>query len=382
MARNLVAWFPDGCNRWKRTKPAESIQEPWPKEKEDKHDFGHQSHKNYLIEIKHPDMTSLRLLLFAAMLAPIALLAQPCDPSIAPSGLSSTYTPGVGALLQWSAVPSSIGMQIKATTPSGSMVTRRLMGGVLDQYLVPDAAISPGVYTWEVQAACSTTPPYGVSLISAQDTFTVVGGTSCPAIVTDVDGNVYNTVQIGSQCWMQENLKVEHFRNGDNIPTGLGSSAWSTTTSAAFAVYDSVPANKGIYGLLYNWFTVSDTRGMCPTDWHVPKDGEWTQLTDFLGGTVIAGRKMKTTGTLDAGTGLWQSPNSGVNSSGFSGLPGGYRKVFGNYNWLGKKGYWWSASQFSPTLAWRREIDHDNTFVNRNYSDKERGYSVRCVQDE
>jgi len=204
---------------------------------------------------------------------PSALQAQPCDPSVAPTGLSSTYTPGVGAQLQWNAVPSSVGVQIKATSPSGANLTRRLIGGALNQYLVPHAVLSAGVYTWQVQAACSTTPPYAITPISAVANFTVGSGSSCPATVTDIDGNVYLTIPIGSQCWTAENLKMERYRNGDAIPTGLSDGAWSSTTSGAFAVYNNVTANKATYGLLYNWYAVNDSRGLCPTGWHEPTDG-------------------------------------------------------------------------------------------------------------
>jgi uncharacterized protein (TIGR02145 family) len=313
------------------------------------------------------------------------LLAQACDPTTAPGGLSATYTPGSGALLQWTAVPSSIGVQIKATTPSGANVTRRLVGAELDQYLVPDAVLDPGVYTWQVQAACSTVPPYGVTPVSPASTFTVGGSGTCPATVTDVDGNVYNTVQIGGQCWMAENLATETYGDGSAIPTGLGSGAWSSATSGAFAVYGNNPAtsNKGTYGLLYNWYAVADLRSICPAGWHVPTDGEWTELTDHLGGTGVAGGPMKTTGTRSAGTGLWQAPNTGAtNGSGFSALPGGARYDYGNFSGVGYYGLWWSASESNIYDAWGRGLDYDDTFVYRYAYNKQFGFSVRCVRDE
>jgi uncharacterized protein (TIGR02145 family) len=284
--------------------------------------------------------------------------------------------------LQWTAVPSSIGVQIKATTPSGANVTRRLVGAELDQYLVPDAVLDPGVYTWQVQAACSTVPPYDVTPISPAANFTVGGSGTCPATVTDVDGNVYNTVQIGGQCWMAENLATETYNDGSAIPTGLSNSAWQLTTSGAFAVYDDAPANKGTYGLLYNWYAVADPRGICPAGWHVPTDGEWTELTDHLGGEPIAGGPMKTTGTLGAGTGLWNAPNTGAtNISGFSGLPGGCRNFNGYYYDLGYYGFWWSATESSTLNAWYRRLDNDYTVVSRFDVYKILGFSVRCVQD-
>jgi uncharacterized protein (TIGR02145 family) len=329
-------------------------------------------------------MKTLLCSLFAFALLGGSLLAdaQACDPATAPGGLSATYTPGSGALLQWTAVPASVGVQIKATTPSGANVTRRLVGAELDQYLVPDAVLDPGVYTWQVQAACSTVPPYNVTPISPASTFTVGGSGTCPATVTDVDGNVYNTVQIGGQCWMAENLATETYNDGSAIPTGLSNSAWQSTTSGAFAVYADNPANKGAYGLLYNWYAVADPRGICPAGWHVPTDGEWTELTDHLGGEPIAGGPMKTTGTLGAGTGLWNAPNTGAtNISGFSGLPGGFRYYNGLFYNLGDYGYWWGATESTTINAWSRILDTDNTFVLRSANDKDYGFSVRCVRD-
>ncbi len=206
----------------------------------------------------------------------------------------------------------------------------------------------------------------------------------CGDPIADVDGNVYRTVQIGDQCWMKDNLATETYNDGSAIPTGLSNSAWQATTSGAFAVYADDPVNKGTYGLLYNWYAVADARSICPAAWHVPTDGEWTVLTDHLGGEPISGGAMKTTGTLGAGTGLWQAPNTGAtNSSGFSGLPGGYRYYFyGNYSNLGGYGAWWSATEYSPGNAWYRRVVNGDTSVGRNDGNKRDGYSVRCVRDE
>ncbi len=207
---------------------------------------------------------------------------------------------------------------------------------MVNQYFLPEVLLSSGTYTWRVQAACSTIPPYYVTPISESSSFTVVGGGFCPDSVTDMDGNVYRTVQIGKQCWIAENLRVERYRNGDGIPTDLSESAWTATNGGAAAAYLNLPENAAIYGLLYNWFTAVDPRGLCPAGWHVPTDAEWTELTDYLGGENVAGGKMKTTGTLDAGTGLWAAPNFGATySSGFSGLPGGSRIESGFYLSLG-----------------------------------------------
>jgi uncharacterized protein (TIGR02145 family) len=238
------------------------------------------------------------------------------------------------------------------------------------------------VYTWQVQAACSTVPPYGVTSISPASTFTVGGSGTCPATVTDVDGNVYNTVQIGGQCWMAENLATETYNDGSAIPTGLSDSAWVSATSGAFAVYVDNPANKGTYGLLYNWYAVADPRSICPAGWHVPTDGEWTELTDHLGGAGVAGGQMKTTGTV-LSSGLWGPPNTGAtNSSGFSGLPGGFRDGYsGSYGYLGIHGVWWSSTEHATYYAWYRRLTSDYPDVNSPTNVKAYGFSVRCVRD-
>ncbi len=307
--------------------------------------------------------------------------AQVCNPANPPVNLISTYSPGLGALLQWDAIPGSIGVQIKATSPMGANVSRRIVGFERSQFVVPDALLEPGTYTWQVQAACSTVPPYNVTPISASDNF-VVGGTTCPASVTDVNGNSYQTILVGSQCWMRENLKTENYRNGNPIPTSLTNLEWQTTIAGAFAAYDNSASNKSTYGLLYNWHAVVDSRSICPDGWHIPSDDEWTTLTDELGEFFVSGGKMKSTGNLSAGTGLWQAPNTdATNSSGFSGHPGGFKALSGGYNLIGYNGYWWSSSHAFSTNAWIRELSYSFGSTTRSSGSKQIGYSVRCLKD-
>jgi len=194
----------------------------------------------------------------------------------------------------------------------------------------------------------------------------------------DVDGNVYDTVVIGTQVWMSKNLRVSKYRNGDAIPTNLSNTTWSSTTSGAYAIYNASAANDSIYGKLYNWYCVADPRGLCPVGWHVPSDAEWTILENFLGGSSVAGGKLKSVSPL------WQSPNTGAtNSSGFSGLPGGVTSWNGiYYSYIGKNGLWWSSTQLSVT-AWYRALNSYNGNVDRGgwNNFKRCGWSVRCVKD-
>ncbi len=193
--------------------------------------------------------------------------------------------------------------------------------------------------------------------------------------VTDIDGTVYTSIVINGQEWMQQNLAVTKYRNGDPIPTGLSNSTWNSATSGAYAIYNNDAANNATYGKLYNWYAATDSRGLCPTGWHVPSDAEWTILEMSLGGSSVAGGKMKST------TG-WNAPNTGAtNESGFTGLPGGYRDIDGTYSLMGYPGHWWSSSENDSNFAWFRNLYYNYSNVNRNNFYKQDGFSVRCVRD-
>jgi uncharacterized protein (TIGR02145 family) len=209
--------------------------------------------------------------------------------------------------------------------------------------------------------------------------------------VSDVDGNNYNTVQIGNQCWTQSNLKVSKYRNGDNIPTGLNNSAWESTTVGAYAIYDNNFVNDGLYGKLYNHYAVMDNRGLCPTGWHVPTDGEWNVMVKYLdpnADTVcsncwqsyIAGGVLKST-AIQPTPGGWNSTNAGAtNSSGFTAGPGGLRFHGGAFQHVGLDGYWWSSSH-SVSRAWSRDLRYDNVNIARYNNARYFGFSVRCLRD-
>ncbi len=206
------------------------------------------------------------------------------------------------------------------------------------------------------------------------------------------DENVYNTVLIGNQIWMAENLK---FLSRVTDP------ARSSSSVTYFYVYGNngedvaaakATSNYTTYGVLYNWPAAmslakssssnpSGVRGICPADWHLPSDAEWTQLTDYLGGTSVAGNKSKTTGTIEAGTGLWSNPNTGAtNESGFTGLPGGsYNSSFSG---MGNSGCWWSSTKHhTEGYAWIRSLSYITSYFDYSGTAISRGLSVRCVRD-
>jgi uncharacterized protein (TIGR02145 family) len=207
-------------------------------------------------------------------------------------------------------------------------------------------------------------------------TFSTSNSCGSNTTVTDIDGNVYQTVSIGTQCWMKENLKVSKYRNGDPIPTNLSNTAWQTATTGAYAIYNNDAGNNTTYGKLYNWYAVADTRNLCPVGWHVPSDGEWTTLENYLGGRPVAGGKLKSTSTL------WTTPNTGAtNESGFSGLPGGNRNGNGTFNGVGGNGNWWSSTESSTTFARFRHLNYYIGNSNLSSYYKLDGFSVRCLRD-
>ena len=165
-----------------------------------------------------------------------------------------------------------------------------------------------------------------VSCSKKDDPFNQVNNQNA-ATVTDIDGNVYHTVTIGTQTWMVENLKTTRYRNGEAIPNITDNASWAALITCAYCDYNNIPSNSITYGKLYNWYAVNDSRNIAPMGWHVSTDAEWTTLTTFLGGTSIAGGKLKENGTIH-----WNSPNVGAtNETGFSALPGGYRLNSGFY---------------------------------------------------
>ena len=212
-------------------------------------------------------------------------------------------------------------------------------------------------------------------------------------------GYDYATVLIGDQCWFAENLRNENYANGDAIPSNLSDDDWINTTFGAAAVFgendgcnhyspdiDACEPAQSLdeYGRLYNWYAVDDARGLCPSGWHVPTDGEWMTMEMALGMSEAEANNTGWRGT-NQGTQMktdygWLNDGNGTNSSGFSGLPGGDRNL--NFNFAGSNGYWWSSSSSSGNLsAWNRDLDFGNEGVFRSTDSLRLGCSVRCIRD-
>ncbi|MFC0875769.1 FISUMP domain-containing protein [Saccharicrinis sp. FJH2] len=190
--------------------------------------------------------------------------------------------------------------------------------------------------------------------------------------VTDVDGNVYNTITIGTQIWMKENLKTTKYNDGIAIPednTGF-------LRTPAFTWYNDSIQYKNPYGALYNWYVVQ-TGKLCPTGWHVPTNDEWMILETYLGGDSIAGGKLK-----ESGLNHWNDPNTGAdNSSGFTAIPGGMRFPGGEYFAIGNVVHMWSSTQ-SEINPWDISLSRNSYSLSRSdHSEMSCGYSVRCLND-
>jgi uncharacterized protein (TIGR02145 family) len=259
--------------------------------------------------------------------------------------------------------------------------------------------LAPGA-EGEVLKISSGLPVWGTIGVSA---FT------CGATISDIDGNSYNTVLIGAQCWTKENLRVRRYNNGTAMlfdttgGSGGSSSTWQNLNRGAHTIYahDSTattPSNLTKYGYLYNWYAVkgiykagviamNDTLNICPMGWHVPTDGEWTSLIQFLVPTETlsvgpvqsptAGGKMK-----DTITALWYPPNTGAtNESGFSALPGGFRFNVGNFADISSSTIFWSATEIYNDFALFRYLNTSSGNVGRDPNYKSVGASVRCLRD-
>jgi uncharacterized protein (TIGR02145 family) len=202
--------------------------------------------------------------------------------------------------------------------------------------------------------------------------------------VTDIDGNIYQTLTVGTQTWMVENLRTTRFNDGSQIPISTDNNEWMILHSSAFCWYnnDSASYDK-TYGVIYNWYAIN-TGKLAPIGWHVPSDDDWLILLEYLdfGDYQVAGGKMKSVGTIEAQTGLWHEPNTAAsNSSGYSAVPGGYRGFTGAFSDMGNLGGYWSSTEFDGGNAGHYNLYHYLGRVLHDVSPKYYGFSVRCVKD-
>jgi uncharacterized protein (TIGR02145 family) len=222
----------------------------------------------------------------------------------------------------------------------------------------------------------------GLILISSLSAFCQKLGSG----ITDIDGNNYNSVIIGTQEWTKENLNVSKYSDGTIIPQVTDPTAWVSLTTGAWCYYNNDSENGTTYGKLYNWYAVAGihdndpetpNKSLAPLDWHIPTDTEWTALTNYLGGASVAGGKMKATT-------LWNSPNTDAsNTSGFTGLPGGYRNNYlsSMFSSIGENAVWWSSSEYEKINVWYHYQYYGDCNAYKSTIGKTVGFSVRLIND-
>jgi uncharacterized protein (TIGR02145 family) len=190
-------------------------------------------------------------------------------------------------------------------------------------------------------------------------------------------------VQIGDQCWFAENLRSENYRNGDAIPANLSNGEWEDTTLGAVAIYSDIASNLDAYGRLYNWYSVEDTRGLCPNDWHVPSDLEWIWLEVHAGMSETEANGLGWRGGDEGSSLKSESAWNGSGSLGFEALPAGRVNGYGTSEQLQECSYFWSSTPINEIGAWYRklELTQDGIYRDGLGSWSKNGYSVRCVRD-
>lgn len=234
----------------------------------------------------------------------------------------------------------------------------------------------------------------------ADNTYTFVYGnvTPCPGIptVSDIDGNIYNTVLVGNRCWMHENLKTTTYSNGTAIPNINSNGEWTSLTSGAFVWYDNNEAFKNIYGGLYNWFATTNDNGLCPEGWHVPTYEDWMELIFFMGGMESPyGNELKScrqensplAGSCNTSNHpRWKedtySGNYGTDQYGFSGLPAGVRNYYGSFFSMGDLALWWSQNEGEYDGGIGVRLHFYEGLIEMPETDKQNGQSVRCLKDQ
>jgi uncharacterized protein (TIGR02145 family) len=217
---------------------------------------------------------------------------------------------------------------------------------------------------WEPNIGTTSTIPFIVPFVCGND------------FIDSRDGKTYTSVLIDNQCWMAENLNI-----GTMIP---GTSEQNNNAIIEKYCYNDNPANCDVYGGLYQWLEVKGWQpgDLCPAGWHLPFDSEWDVLINHLGGSTVAGGKLKSTGTIEAGTGLWYAPNSGAtNEIGFTALPGGFRHENGTFMYMGSHGEWWTSRDLWTWYAFYFEILHSSDDTYSTYVGQSYGFSARCVKD-
>jgi uncharacterized protein (TIGR02145 family) len=195
-------------------------------------------------------------------------------------------------------------------------------------------------------------------------------------VVKDKDGNVYKTVKVGSMVWMAENLKVTRYSNGDPIPNIKEPKQWDTLKSGALCDLNDNPPYTKAFGLIYNWYTISDNRNVCPAGWHIPSESEWVDLVSFL-----AGENGKNVASIKS-KGKLSPALINLNENMFKVLPEGFRGYDGEFTGIGYGGGgWWSATEAASETAFYHNVDYNTAGSQKMEGPKRFGYHIRCIKD-
>ena len=271
----------------------------------------------------------------------------------------------------------------------GSITGRGVCWSITPEPDLNDSFTSDGTGSATFPSTMTNLAPattYYVRAYAKNSAWTVYGEQlSFTTKLADADGNLYNTVKIGTQLWMTENLRVTKLNDNTPIPEVTDNTLWIDSSDPAYSWYFNDIANKPTYGALYNWYAVNSGK-LCPTGWHVPTDNEFSILEQSLGMTTDQLNLWGSRGT-DQGTQLknstgWDEGGNGTNSSGFSALPGGYRfGATGDFNLLTTITYWWTSSEHDAERGWYRRLDSSSTTVYRASTSKIGGKYIRCLKN-
>jgi uncharacterized protein (TIGR02145 family) len=197
----------------------------------------------------------------------------------------------------------------------------------------------------------------------------------------DVDGNIYQTIKIGTQFWMAGNLRTTRFNDGTSIPLVTDATAWERLSTPGYCWYNNDAATyQSAYGAIYNWYTVNNTR-LCPSGWHVPTYYEWGTLTNYLGVAPESVNRDSIGKIKAADTNNWIRADSSINKRGFTSLPGGYRNDDGSFSPIGDYCRWWMSAEWNIYTVWGPFITYGYSGGVNSFVGIRQGFSVRCIRD-
>ena len=303
---------------------------------------------------------------------------------IAPSNLTGTVASTTQINLSWTDNSTNeTGFKIERKTGTGTYAV--VVTTAADVNTFVNTGLTPGTtYTYRVYSNNAV----GNSLTYSNE----ISLTTTSYTVTDLDGNSYQSATNCGLTYTKTNLNVSKYSDGTTIPQVTDHTQWNNLTTGAWCYYNNDSTNGITLGKLYNWYAVAGIyddasaanpalrKKLAPTGWHIPTNAEWTQLGDCLGGFDVAGGKMKSTGTIEAGTGFWLTPNTGAtNESGFTGLPGSCRVT--GFSIIGDGGYWWSSTEYTSTYVHNRCLIYDSDKLWSTDGNPNNGFSVRCFKN-